>query len=136
MEFIVDNSLWQRLPHDGVIATRIENLEQRFLISACPPQVLEYCRSARNRAEYERNRRRMDRLYTAPLHPTVSDVLDVQEAMRRRGIDVRQGTITDTLIAAYAMVNDMTVLAADHDFEYISDALGGALRQEYIAPSV
>lgn len=41
---------------------------------------------------------------------------------------------SDVLIAAYAIVNDLTVLTADHDFAHIRRALGpGRLRQEYVA---
>jgi hypothetical protein len=39
----------------------------------------------------------------------------------------------DILIAGYAIVNDATVLAADHDFDHIARVV--ELRHEYIAPS-
>jgi len=39
----------------------------------------------------------------------------------------------DILIAGYAIVNSATVLAADHDFDYIARV--SDLRHEYVAPS-
>lgn len=135
MEYIVDNSAWQRVGNDPEITDRVLNLEKRYLVASCPPQVLEYCRSARTSEQYRSWRRRMERLYPAPVHPGVEDVLEIQEAMRRRGIDIRQAAVADTVIAAYAVVNGMTVVAADRDFEYISEALDGKLAVEYLAPS-
>lgn len=38
----------------------------------------------------------------------------------------------DILIAAYAIVNDATVLAADHDFDHIAQV--SDLQHEYVAP--
>jgi predicted nucleic acid-binding protein len=59
-------------------------------------------------------------------------VLDIQSALWTSG-PVRAAGSLDILIAAYAIVNDATVLAADHDFGHIAAVSG--LRHEYVAPS-
>lgn len=56
-------------------------------------------------------------------------------SMHSAGIGIRQSSATDTLITAYAWVNSLEVLTADHDLEHISAALGGELRVTYIASS-
>lgn len=43
------------------------------------------------------------------------------------------GLVGDILIAGYAIVNDATVMAADHDFDLIAEVTD--LRHEYVAPS-
>lgn len=46
---------------------------------------------------------------------------------------VRSAGSLDILIAGHALVNDATVLAADHDFAHIAAVT--ALQHEYIQPS-
>ena len=46
-------------------------------------------------------------------------MLDIQSALWNAGM-VRAAGSVDILIAGYAIVNDVTVLAADHDFGYIA----------------
>ncbi len=132
---IVDNSVWQRVGHDPAITETVTNLESRYLIVGCPPVALEFCRSARDAAQSDKYARLMSNLATPEREPTVEEVLHVQSAMRSAGIDIRQSSVADTLIAAYALVNSLEVLAADHDFEHISAALDGELRVAYVAPS-
>ncbi|WP_228803945.1 hypothetical protein [Nocardia higoensis] len=64
--------------------------------------------------------------------PDESLVLDIQEALWNAGLVGAAGSL-DILIAGYAIVNDATVLAADHDFEHIARV--SDLQCEYIAPS-
>lgn len=59
-------------------------------------------------------------------------MLDLQAALWGAGL-VRAAGAVDILIAGYAIVNDATVLAADHDFDYIARV--SDLRHEYVTPS-
>ncbi len=102
------------------------------LVITCPPQVLEYCHSARTAAGYEELRGDMDTLRPALTHPTESQALDIQQALWNRGL-IRAAGAFDCLIAAYAVVNDAIILNSDRDFGYIADATSGTVRQEFIS---
>lgn len=131
--YLIDNSILQKVARSANIRRRFEEITNTYPIFTCPPQVLEYCWSARNPAEYVELQRDME-LYTPAAHaPGPDDVLDIQQALWQAGL-MRGAGNSDVLIAAYAIVNDLTVLTADHDFAHIRRALGsGRLRQEYVA---
>ena len=129
--YLVDNSIWQKAARSERIANRLRNLSPQHLIITCPPQVLEYCHSARNPAEYIELKEDMDELLPAFAHPTTSQALAIQQTLWDQGM-VRAAGALDCLIAAYALVNDAVVLNCDADFSYIEKATGGAVRQEYV----
>ena len=131
--FLIDNSVLQKLARSANIRRRFEEITNTYPIYTCPPQVLEYCWSARNPAEYAELRADME-LYTAAVNtPVQREVLDIQQALWDSGL-MRGAGNTDVLIAAYAIANDLTILTADHDFEHIQRTLGaGRLRQEFVA---
>ncbi|MDJ0377956.1 VapC toxin family PIN domain ribonuclease [Cryobacterium sp. PH31-L1] len=130
--YLVDNSIWQKASRSPAIAQRLREISPHHLIMTCPPQVLEYCHSARSREEYVELREDMDELLAAWEHPTENDALNIQQALWSSGL-MRAAVAIDVLIAAYAMVNDAVILNSDHDFGYLASATGGAVRQEYIA---
>ncbi len=130
--YLVDNSIWRKAGRSGNIAARLRELSPQHLIITCPPQVLEYCHSARSLAEYNSLRSDMEALLAASVHPDEADVLDIQQALWSAG-SIRAAAAFDCLIAAYAQVNEAIVLNSDHDFRYIADAVGGAVRQEFVA---
>lgn len=74
----------------------------------------------------------MTELLSAAAHPTAVQALDLQEQLWAHGY-VRAAGALDCLIAAYAIVNDATLLHSDRDFEYIAEATRGVLQQEYVA---
>ena len=131
--FLIDNSVLQKLARSASIRRRFEEITNTYPIYTCPPQVLEYCWSARNPAEYAELRADME-LYTPAVNtPIQREVLDIQQALWDNGL-MRGAGNTDVLIAAYAIANDLTILTADHDFEHVQRALGaGRLRQEFVA---
>ncbi|MFP5347645.1 MAG: VapC toxin family PIN domain ribonuclease [Actinomycetes bacterium] len=98
----------------------------------CPPQVLEFCHSARTSEEHARYRERISLGFPLQRAPDESLVLGLQAALGGAGL-VRAAGAIDLLIAGYAIVNDATVLAADHDFDHM--ARMSELRHEYVAPS-
>lgn len=98
----------------------------------CPPQVLEFCHSARTPEEHEVHRAQICMGFPLEMVPDESLVLDIQHRLWSTG-RVRAAGAVDILIAGYAIVNDAIVLACDHDFDHI--AAVSDLRHEYIAPS-
>ncbi|MFJ4044156.1 PIN domain-containing protein [Microbacterium sp. NPDC089987] len=129
--YLVDNSIWQKANTSARIADRLRALSPNHLIITCPPQVLEYCHSARNAQEYEELREDMEQLLPAWEHPSEQDALDIQQALWRKGF-VRAAAAFDCLIAAYAVVNDAVILNSDRDFGYLELATEGRVRQEYV----
>lgn len=130
--YLVDNSIWQKAATSEAIATRLRELSPSHLIITCPPQVLEYCHSARSPLEYQELRADMEQLLPAWEHPDEQQALDVQQALWDAGL-MRAAAAFDCLIAAYAVVNDAVILNSDHDFQFIEIATRGAVRQEYVA---
>ncbi|HEY0247842.1 MAG TPA: PIN domain-containing protein [Gryllotalpicola sp.] len=130
--YLVDNSIWQKAGASSAIAQRLKEIYSRHLLLTCPPQVLEYCHSARSAQEYAELRADMDALLPAWEHPTEKAALDIQQALWDTGLPRAAGAF-DCLIAAYAVVNDAVILHSDHDLTYIGRATGGTVRQEYIA---
>jgi predicted nucleic acid-binding protein len=129
--YLVDNSIWQKAGRSPRIAGRLIELSPLHLIITCPPQVLEYCHSARDQLEYAELRADMDGLLSAFVHPPEKDVLDIQQALWQTG-RMRAAAAFDCLIAAYAMANDAIVLNSDRDYGHIAAAVGARFRQEYV----
>lgn len=134
-DYLVDNSVWARLATgDSGVTARLRRIERApaDLFVTCPPQVLEFCHSARTPEEYARYREQICLGFPLERAPDESLVLDIQNALWNSGL-VRAAGPLDILIAGYAIANDATVLAADHDFDYIARVTD--LNHEYIAPS-
>ena len=134
-DYLVDNSVWARLASgDPFITRRLRHIERAptDLFVTCPPQVLEFCHGARTPAEYVRYRESISLGFPLERAPDESLVLDIQSALWNSGL-VRAADAMDILIAGYAILNDATVLAADHDFAHIAAVT--ELRYEYVAPS-
>jgi len=131
--YIIDNSVLQKVTRSPNIYRRFDEITSRYPIFTCPPQVLEYCFSARNPKEYEELRQDVDLYTPAPIVPDQSAILDIQQALWNGG-KMRAAGPVDTIIAAYAIANDLTVLCSDHDFEYIASVLDpGVLKIEYLS---
>ena len=129
--YLVDNSIWQKAGTSRAIADRLRSLSPNHLIITCPPQVLEYCHSARDPREYADLREDMEQLLAAWEHPTEQEALDIQQALWNAGL-MRAAAAFDCLIAAYAVANDAVILNSDHDFGCIELATEGRVRQEYV----
>lgn len=121
-DYLVDNSVWARaIAGDARVVERLKQIERSpaDLFVTCPPQVLEFCHSARSPAEYDEYRELISLGFPLEHAPDETIVLDIQSALWRAGL-VRAAGATDILIAAYAIINGATVLAADRDFEHIA----------------
>lgn len=135
-DFLVDNSIWARLAAgDANIGKRLRRIERApaDLFVTCPPQVLEFCHSARTAEEHALYREQISLGFPLEHAPDESLVLNIQGALWKAGL-VRAAGSLDILIAAYAIVNDATVLTADRDFGYIAQVTD--LMHEYVSPSV
>ncbi|MDH6238183.1 PIN domain-containing protein [Cryobacterium sp. CG_9.6] len=125
--YLVDNSIWQKAAGSPAIAQRLREISPNHLIITCPPQVFEYCHSARSREEYSELREDMEELLAAWEHPSAKDALDIQQALWEKGL-LRAAGAFDCLIAAYAVANDAVVLNSDQHFGFIEYATNGAAR--------
>lgn len=134
-DYLVDNSIWARLASgDRGIAARLRRIERApaDLFVTCPPQVLEFCHSARTSEEHARYRERISLGFPLEHAPDESLVLGIQSALWNAGY-VRAAGSVDILVAGYAIANDATVLSADHDFDYIAAVTD--LNHECVTPS-
>ena len=133
--FLVDNSVWARFASGDPRATsrlrRIADAPADLFVT-CPPQVLEFCHSARTATEHIDHRERISLGFALERTPEESLVLDIQRALWSAGLARAAGPL-DILLAGYALVNDATVLTSDRDFDHIASVT--ALRHEYLAPS-
>lgn len=130
--YLVDNSVWRQAGSSAAIARRLREISIHDLLITCPPQVIEYCRSARTPEEYRALRDDMDDLLPAWQRPALAQALDIQQALWESDLP-RTASALDCLIAAYAVENDAVILNCDPDFADIASATQGAVRQEFIA---
>lgn len=73
----------------------------------------------------------MEAFFALRRHPTLDDILDLQQALWNNGLMRAAGAI-DIQIAAYALVNDATVLSADRGFDALVAASGGRLKHHRV----
>lgn len=131
---IIDNSVWQRLRQspvreamDAMMATR-----SPWSILTCPPVVAEVGFSARSGRDHRALREYLSAFPECENHPEASLVLDIQGAIWSAGL-VRAVGAVDTVIVAYALVNDATVVHYDADFEHVARVWNG-FHHRWIAP--
>lgn len=129
--YIVDNSVWWKAHRSEIVARRLREIATQDLILTCPPQVLEYCHSARSASDHDDHCDDMEAFLEASVHPDVHEVTAIQNALWKRGF-VRGAGPIDLHIAAYAICNGATVLSADLDYEHIAESVSD-FRHEYLA---
>lgn len=135
-DYLVDNSVWARLASgDSVIRTRLERIARSpsDLFVTCPPQVLEFCHSARSAEEHALYLEQISLGFPLERAPDESLAVGIQSALWGAGL-VRAASAIDILIAAYAIANDATILSANHDFDHIAAVTD--LAHEYVAPTL
>jgi len=134
-DYLVDNSVWGRLASgDPAIRTRLEQIARSpsDLFVTCPPQVLEFCHSARSPKEHAHYLEQISLGFPLERAPDESLAVGIQSALWNAGLVWAAGAV-DILIAAYAIANQATVLSADHDFDHIAAVTD--LAHEYVAPT-
>lgn len=121
-DYLVDNSVWARLASgDPAIRDRLERIARSpsDLFVTCPPQVVEFCHSARSPEEHAHYLEQISLGFPLERAPDETLAVGIQSALWNAGLVRAAGTV-DILIAAYAIANDATVLSADRDFEHIA----------------
>lgn len=106
-DYLVDNSVWARPANgNGAVTARLASIVRApaDLFVPCPPQVQEFCHSARTPDEHTQYRESISLGFPLERAPDESLVLDVQAAQGSSGL-VRAACSTDILIACYALVN-------------------------------
>lgn len=129
--YLVDQSVWSRVDRESRFEESIRQIARDHTIVTCPPQILEFCHSARDPAGYSKRRQYMEGFFALRRHPSLDDILDLQQALWDNGLMRAAGAI-DIQIAAYALVNDATVLSADQDFDALVVASGGRLKHHRV----
>lgn len=133
-KFVIDNSVWQRQGQSVVRAAmdRFMARQSPWSILTCPPVVAEVGFSARSGADHDAVRRYLAEFPECEVHPSTDLVLAIQNAVFNGGLFRAVGAL-DTVIAAYAIANDATVVHYDADFEHVA-RVREDFRHQWIAP--
>ena len=133
--FIVDNSVWARLSTSADVRASLValvNLHSPSAIMICPPVAAEVGFSARTGSDHDQVMKRLAAFPECPRVPTSADVLDLQNRLWNGGL-LRSVCAIDTVIAAYGIVNDATILHYDSDFEHVASVTPG-FRHAWVVP--
>ena len=133
--FLIDNSVWARLAIEPTVRAAFEALiiaNRPSSILICPPVAAEYGFSARNGVEHTRMMESLSAFTECDESPKSAQVLAVQNALWNAGL-VRAAGAMDTIIAAYAILSEATVVHYDRDYELIGGAVP-QLRHQWIVP--
>ena len=132
--FLIDNSVWQRQGQERVREAMVELLaaSSPWAILTCPPIAAEVGFSARNGRDHDSVRTYLAEFPECDVHPTAALVLDLQNSLFNGGL-VRAVGALDTVVAAYGVANDATVVHYDGDFEHVAQVWPG-FRHQWIVP--
>lgn len=123
MTHLIDTSVWHRYARSPAIQSAVDGLvSSGNLLTTCPVIVAEYCFSARNTAELHELQADMGLLYLLESDNLTPRLGNIQTALWSTGL-TRAAGASDTLIAAYALEHNQTIVTCDVDFVHISQAL-------------
>lgn len=123
MTHLIDTSVWHRYGRSPAVQTVVDGLVSLgHLLTTCPVIVAEYCFSARNTAELHELQADMALMFRLESDDLTPRVTLVQSALWSNG-RARAAGSADTLIAAYALEHNQTVVTCDIDFVHIAQAL-------------
>ncbi len=135
VRYLIDNSVFARLAaHPEVVASLKAKLDRAHPtnILICAPIASELGFSARTGAAHSTLMKQLEAFADCETHPDAADVLLIQNKLWNQGL-LRAAGAMDTLIAAYAIKNNATVLHYDRDFEHIA-AAEQHFHHEWIVP--
>ncbi|WP_373866146.1 PIN domain-containing protein [Cryobacterium levicorallinum] len=127
--------MWARLgtsPSLVAALRKVVELHSPASIWVCAPTAIEIGFSARNGPEHDSAWTPLSAFSDCPRAPTIDESLVIQNRLWHAAL-VRSVGEVDTLIAAYALINDATVLHYDSDFEYVARVMP-RFRHEWIVP--
>lgn len=131
--YLVDTSVWARVPLSEVVRDRLDELRRLHTIVTATPLLLELGFSARSPAEWEAVMAAMAPFPVLPMSEgTHQEAIAIQRALWRAG-KVRAAGAFDVLVAALAVQHAAWVLHFDADYEHIA-AAEPRLRQEWVVP--
>lgn len=86
-DYLIDNSVWARaISGDAGMVARLRRIQRApaDLLVTCPPQVLQFCHSARTPEEHARYREQISLGFPLEHTPDETLVLDIQAALSER----------------------------------------------------
>lgn len=125
--FLVDTSVWARLATTPEVVEELKKIAELVRpvdLLICPPIALEYGFTAPSGNAHSALIAQLDAFGQCDVHPDQDEVLAIQSRLWNSGL-LRAAGAMDTLIAAYAVKNDATVLHYDRDFEHIAAVVPG-----------
>ncbi|HEY5116673.1 MAG TPA: PIN domain-containing protein [Nakamurella sp.] len=133
--YLVDNSVWQRLPRSAEVRSAVGALlEAEGELCCCALSLDEFGYSARSAADH---RLSMDRLLSSFLFLPSSAAADAEAAAIRAALWLagtgRAAGVVDVAIAAVAAAADAVVLHYDSDFDDIT-AAHPVVRSRWVVP--
>lgn len=117
--YLVDNSVFQRLPHDPRVADALRTYAHRGPFATCLPITLEAGHSAVGGTDHDRVIEFMTARLQLPINAEVERLAVVLQSRLWHGGLVRASGVNDLVIAATAIVHGATLIHYDSDFEHI-----------------
>ncbi|MFT4188488.1 MAG: PIN domain-containing protein [Aeromicrobium sp.] len=129
--FLLDKSAFESRRRSDTAAEFLRECQRADQLAVNEVVALEICYSARNGREYDDLWEFTQRLRRLPITAEVSGkALELQRLLARRGQHRRP--IPDLLIAATALIYDVTVVHYDKDFDLIAEV--SDMRARWIVP--
>lgn len=133
--FLIDNSVWARLSTDAPVVSALKSvvdLTRPDNVLVCPPIVVEAGFSTRTGSDHSLLMAQLAAFPPCAEHPTTDEAMLIQNRLWNGGLLRAVGTM-DTLIAAFAIKNEATLLHYDRDFEHVA-AVMPTFRHQWIVP--
>ena len=121
--YLVDNSVWQRLPRSSIVREAISALlDAEDELCCCALSLDEFAYSARSAADHGRSAARMRASFLFLPSSATSDATaaEIRTLLWNAG-EGRSAGVVDVAIAAIAAVADAVVLHYDADFDHIAE---------------
>ena len=123
MTHLIDTSVWHRYARSPSVQSVVDGLvSSGHLLTTCPVIVAEYCFRAQNNAELLELQVDMGLMYLLESDHLSPLVTLIQSALCSTG-QARAAGSSDTLIAAYGLEHNQTVVTCDVEFVHIARAL-------------
>lgn len=132
MQYLVDNSVLQRMGRAEVLASTMSLVDAGGELASCAVSVDEASYSARSARELQDVRKRLTGDFRFLAQDAASDriVGEIREALFAAGKGRAAGT-RDLLIAAVAIRHDAVVLHYDEDFAHMASVMP-SFRQQWV----
>jgi predicted nucleic acid-binding protein len=130
--YLVDNSVFQRLPHRPQVADALRSFATRGLFATCLPITLEAGRSATNASQHARVLELINARQQLAITAEVEQLAVTLQAAIWSGGLVRATGVNDLVIAATAIVHGAVVLHYDADYEHIATV--SELHHSWVVP--